>query len=481
MGFIEEFSRNKNTKISTVFSKGNTPIASSSIQTMGGVYAVLEAKLIQGIVPVRLRLYSDQQSMITDGPRTTASFAVSESVALIADIVLRDTNTLTFDPPVIANTADGGLTWYNLQSVDNVPLAAAVSLTTYNLSDIGDSQESKSTINISGSQVPVTGYGVSGSFTTPKSFFILKAKGLYNFNVDQQWELGSSGDGSGWEFFQTRGLTGELHSTVDPAKVTQQFPEIPVGPTEYAAKIATRTATFWKDGNFYYLPVDVGNVYRISGWVYATYDGTANDTLFGNYACGFFALATDSGGNPLYDYIKATAMPSASWQYVSQDFSIAAGTSSILIGTFIDGPYPAGYGFGAPVCTSPTYDLQPEVCPGYGWFTGFTVENVTDYAGRLRLYSTEISDVPLVEQTRSFGIQPPSGSNLIVDMMFDSASFYYPLVPVVEAHTWIGSGSNVSYSPGQNRVGYILENKSNVATVYSGSLNSILNIYSLED
>jgi len=147
MGFIEEFSRNKNTKISTVFSKGNTPIASSSIQTMGGVYAVLEAKLIQGIVPVRLRLYSDQQSMITDGPRTTASFAVSESVALIADIVLRDTNTLTFDPPVIANTADGGLTWYNLQSVDNVPLAAAVSLTTYNLSDIGDSQESKSTIN----------------------------------------------------------------------------------------------------------------------------------------------------------------------------------------------------------------------------------------------------------------------------------------------------------------------------------------------
>jgi hypothetical protein len=480
MGFIEEFSRNKNTKISTIFSKGATPIASSSIQTMGGVYAVLDAKLIQGIVPVRLRLYSDQQSMIIDGPRTTASFAVSESVALIADIVLRDTNTLTFDPPVIANTAAGGLTWYNLQSVDNVPLAAAVSLTTYNLSDVGDSEESKSTINISGSQVSVTGYGVSGSFTTPKSFFILKAKGLYNFNVDQQWELGSSGDGSGWEFYQTRGLTGELHSTVEPSKVTQQFPEIPVGPTEYAAKIATRTATFWKDGNFYYLPVDVGNVYRISGWVYATYDGTANDTLFGNYQCGFFAIGADSGGTLIPDYIKAVASPSASWQYVSTDFSVAAGTSSILIGTFIDGPYPNGYGFGEPTCSA-AYNLDPVACPGYGWFTGFTVENVTDYAGRLRLYSTEISDVPAAERIREFETQSSSGSNLIVDMMFDSSSFYYPLVPVVEAHTWIGSGSNISYSPGQNRVGYILENKSNVATVYSGSLNSILNIYSLED
>lgn len=480
MGFIEEFSRNKNTKISTVFSKGTTPIASSSIQTMGGLYAVLDAKLIQGNVPVRLRLYSDQQSMIIDGPRTTASFAVSESVALIADIVLRDTNTLTFDPPVIGNTADGGLTWYNLQSVDNVPLAAAVSLTTYNLSDIGDSQESKSTINISGSQVPVTGYGVSGSFTTPKSFFILKAKGLYNFNVDQQWELGNSGDGNGWEFFQTRSLTSELHSKTDPTKVTQQFPEIPVGPTEYAAKVATRTGTFWKDGNFYYLPVDVGNVYRISGWVYGTYDGTANDTLFGNYDIGYLIIGADAGGNLIPDYTFARTAPAPNWQYVSADFTIGAGTSSLLVGTFIDGPYPAGYGYGAPVCDS-AYNLDPIACPGYAWYTGFTVENVTDYAGRLRLYSTEISDVPLIEQTRSFGVQPQSGSNLIVDMMFDSSSFYYPLVPVVEAHTWVGSGSNISYSPGQNRVGYILENKSNVATVYSGSLNSILNIYSLED
>lgn len=276
MGFIETFSRNKNTKISTIFSKGTTPILSSSIQTMGGVYVVLGAKLIQGIVPIRLRLYSDQQSMIIDGPRTTASFAVSESVALIADIVLRDTNTLTFDPPVIANTADGGLTWYNLQSVDNVPLAAAVSLTTYALNDIGDSQENKQAVNISGSQIPVTGgsiYGVSGSITTPKSFLILS--------------------------------------------------------------------------------------------------GSATSE------------------------------------------------------------------------------------------------------SRLRLYSSPYTDIPLSEKTRSFDTAPQSGSLLIADLIFDSGSFQYPLVPVLEGYTWI----NQNYMVGTNEVGYILQNLSAGTTDITASLF----IYSLED
>lgn len=474
MGLIDKYSPTKNNRITTVFSKTSVPIASSSIDVMGGAFVVLDAKITQGTPPIRLRLYSDSQSMVTDANRPSSSFALNDTVGLITDITLTDTNTLTFNPPIIGNTEAGGLTWYNLSGSAAIP--SAVRLTTYTLSDIGDSQESKTTINISGSQVPVTGYGVSGSFTSPKSFLVLKAKGLYNFNVDQQWELGSANDGNGWEFFQSRGLTGELHSTVDPTKVTQQFPEIPIGPTEYAAQIATRTATFWKDSNFYYLPVDVGNVYRISGWVYATYDGTANDTLFGNYDCGFFALATDSGGNPLYDYIKAVASPAPSWQYVSKDFTVGAGTSSILIGTFIDGPYPAGYGFGAPVCDS-AYDFQPLACPGYGWFTGLTVENVTDFASRIRLYSTDITQVPSAEQTRPFGTAVATGSNLIADLMFDSSSLYYPLVPILEGHTW----DDANYNAGQNRIGYILENKSNVATVYSGSLNTILNLYSLDD
>jgi len=321
-------------------------------------------------------------------------------------------------------------------------------------------------------------YGVSGSITTPKSFAILKAKGTYNFNVDQQWERGlASFDLDGWEFWQTRSLTSELHTTTDPTKVTQQFPEIPVGSTLYAGQIATRTGTFWKDGNFYYLPVDVGNVYRISGWVYGTYDGTANDTLFGNYDIGFLVIGADAGNNLIPDYTFARTAPAPRWQYVSADFTVGAGTSSLVVGTFIDGPYPAGYGYGAPVCTSPTYDFQPMVCPGYAWYTGFTVENVTDFASRLRLYSTDIEDVPLAEQIRPFGNVPNSGSKLIADMMFDSASYHYPLVPVLEGFTW----EDPNYSPGVNRTSYILENLSAVATVYSGSLNADLTIYNLED
>jgi hypothetical protein len=88
-----------------------------------------------------------------------------------------------------------------------------------------------------------------------------------------------------------------------------------------------------------------------------------------------------------------------------------------------------------------------------------------------------MSDVPLAEQTRSFGTQPNSGSKLIADMMFDSASFNYPLVPVLEAYTW----EDPNYIPGVNRTSYILENLSDVTTVYSGSLNSSLTIYTLED
>lgn len=192
MGFIEQFSRTKNVKTTTVFSKGAIPIISSSIQEMGGVYVILDAKLIQGIVPVRLRLYSDQQSMIIDGPRDTASFAISDSVSLIADIVLRDTNTLIFNPPLIADTIAGGFTWYNLQSVNNVPLPAAIILTTYNLSPIGDSEENKLNLIISGSQIPTSGNGVSGSITTSKSFLILTGSAtsesrlrLYSRPVDE--------------------------------------------------------------------------------------------------------------------------------------------------------------------------------------------------------------------------------------------------------------------------------------------------------
>jgi len=128
------------------------------------------------------------------------------------------------------------------------------------------------------------------------------------------------------------------------------------------------------------------------------------------------------------------------------------------------------------VCDS-AYNLDPLACPGYAWYTDFKVENITDFGSRVRLYSTDVNEIPSEEKTRAFGTLPPVDSKLIADMMFDSSSFNYPLVPVLEAHTW----QDGQYAEGLNRTGYILENRSTSATVPLGSLDAIFNIYSLED
>ena len=92
---------------------------------------------------------------------------------------------------------------------------------------------------------------------------------------------------------------------------------------------------------------------------------------------------------------------------------------------------------------------------------------------RLRLYSRPVGEVPLVEATRSFDTQSQNNSLLIADLMFDSESFHYPLVPTVEGYTW----TNENYAVGNNQVGYILENRSGAPANISASLY----IYSTED
>ena len=472
MGFINQYNRNINKRVETNITKAvGTTIASSSIQSMGGAFVLLDATLLQN-PPIRLRLYSDSSSLVTDANRAPGNFNVSESVGLIADINLTTFDTLHFAPPLIGAPVSGGLVWYNFSGS---ALEQTVKLTSFTLSDIGDSEDNREVLIISGTQVPLTTgpfYGVTGNIHSPKSFAIISAKSAYNFNPDQQWELLGSNDGSGWEFFQTRSLTATIHE-ID-ANVTQQFPQIPIDSTLYAAKIATRTGTFWKDGNFYYLPVDAGETYRVSGWHWCT--NTTQSPLPG---CGYILLPADSSGVPIYPYLFATSSAtSGKWEYASHEFTInSAATASILIGAFMDSNYPNGYGL-SPECSG-AYFQDPLTCPGYGWFTGFTVENITDFASRLRLYSTDISDVPASEISRSFSTETNSGSKLIADMMFDSASLEYPLVPILEAYAW--EESSGSYIPGANKVGYVLENLSDVTTVYSGSLNTSLKIYSLED
>lgn len=90
---------------------------------------------------------------------------------------------------------------------------------------------------------------------------------------------------------------------------------------------------------------------------------------------------------------------------------------------------------------------------------------------RLRLYSRPIEDVPTSEKNRLFTTTPNSGSYLISDMMFDSASYDYPISPVLQ-------GYNLeNYISGSNRIGYIINNM-------VGSTRTILTavrVYPLED
>lgn len=270
MDFISQYNTSKFQRTTTTFVKDNLVlVASGSTQAVGGAFILLNASVF-GNTPCRLRLYSDQTSRDIDADRPTGSFNLTQSVALIADIVFTNNNTINFDPPIIGNTYDGGNVWYNLSGGST---ALTASITSYQIAISNDSFEGRMGISVSASAIPTTGYGVSGSIVTPKSFIILS--------------------------------------------------------------------------------------------------GSATSE------------------------------------------------------------------------------------------------------SRLRLYSRPIGEVPLTEMTRSFDTQSQDGSLLIADLMFDSGSFQYPLVPVLEAYTWNAG----NYSVGNNQIGYILQNRSAGTTNITASLY----VYSTED
>jgi len=95
-----------------------------------------------------------------------------------------------------------------------------------------------------------------------------------------------------------------------------------------------------------------------------------------------------------------------------------------------------------------------------------------DTGSRLRLYSRPIDQVPLVEKVRAFGENPITGSSIIADMAFDSASFSYKLSPSLEAYNL------ESYSNGNNLVGFILQNQS---TTNGATITASLLIYPTEN
>lgn len=91
---------------------------------------------------------------------------------------------------------------------------------------------------------------------------------------------------------------------------------------------------------------------------------------------------------------------------------------------------------------------------------------------RLRIFSRQISSVPNAEKIRAFGSEPASGSSLIVDIAFDSSSFQYKMVPVLEGYNL------TSYADGGNSFGYMLQN---ISTTASLNITASLLIYTTED
>lgn len=156
----------------TIIKEGGPLTESGSVnrQDFGGAFVLLKASSTN---PCRVRLYSDESSMILDASRSSTNFNISESVALIADVVLDNTEpTLVLNPPIIGNTFSGGNTYYHISGSSDY---TTVTFTVYPIGNIGDSTTGRETISVSRSSISNVGYGVSGSIISPKSFLILSA------------------------------------------------------------------------------------------------------------------------------------------------------------------------------------------------------------------------------------------------------------------------------------------------------------------
>ncbi len=170
MDFISQYNANLFTRTTTDFTKAENVLFDSGSPklSMGGAFILLDAKL-QGNPPARLRLYSNAASRNADVSRGWTDFNVSPTVALIADIVFSTTSTITFDPPIIGNTFDGGEVYYHL-SGSVTPIT--VSVTSYPIKPNNDSLLGNKSLVAAAASVP-SGGRATGNIDTSESFLIL--------------------------------------------------------------------------------------------------------------------------------------------------------------------------------------------------------------------------------------------------------------------------------------------------------------------
>ncbi len=153
MDFITQYVTNKFQRNTTRFAKQTSnAIVSGSTTALGGTFILLNAQSVSG-APCRIRLYADSASMVTDASRASSSFALNDSVALVADIVLSGSTVLNFTPPVIGNTFTDGQLWYNLSGSSFLPITASITSYPLRLDSTTD-------------EVVKTGRGAMGSYGT---------------------------------------------------------------------------------------------------------------------------------------------------------------------------------------------------------------------------------------------------------------------------------------------------------------------------
>lgn len=206
---------------------------------------------------------------------------------------------------------------------------------------------------------------IIGTIFYDKGVAVLRSLGYENLNPDSLWE-DEAPYPDGWQNLIERKLTSQL-SVKDG--VFHPFPK----QETYAAKIATRTSLYISASSFYNISVTAGEVYKISGWAYAngtTWRGIQNAGVPGSdYQIGYIAVLN---GGTAYDGVTTELGP-IGWKYLTKDITIPVGTTTLSVGPFIDGPYPAGQGYGDPVCSD---SEAVSGCPGYAWFAGLRVERV---------------------------------------------------------------------------------------------------------
>lgn len=168
MGLIEQL------RSGSVFTRGTTTLSTGTGQTtvFGSSYILLGVDRTGTSSPCRIRLYGDAGSLTIDAGRPTSSFNYSASVSLNLDAYFSEnTQSITFNPPIIATTHQDSTTWYNIESpgTDNVTVK-------YYPIEYNTGSRVWYPMPPTGPVTLTAGQRVSGSVPTAKSFIILLAE-----------------------------------------------------------------------------------------------------------------------------------------------------------------------------------------------------------------------------------------------------------------------------------------------------------------